>query len=116
MIAAGRAFRELYGNWSLTTWAAQAAIAAAGGYTWNNLNCMLTKESGFGGSPVDLNPCGLAKRVDCPPHLCTSVQGSCSRVAHGVDTVLSLHHAPHCVPRAVRVEGRAWYSSAYPTP
>eukprot|EP01045_Picozoa_sp_COSAG04_P037534 COSAG04_NODE_9631_length_846_cov_0.987952_2_plen_92_part_00 len=45
---------------------AQKAIAAAGGFTWNNFNCMLTKEGGFGGSPVDLFACGLAKSEGYP--------------------------------------------------
>ncbi len=36
------------------------------GWTWNNFNCMLTKEGGFGGSPVDLNGCGLAKSEGYP--------------------------------------------------
>ena len=59
-------FRDLYTNWSLTTWQAQKAIRDAGGWTWNNFNCMLTKEGGFGGSPVDLSPCGLAKTEGYP--------------------------------------------------
>lgn len=36
------------------------------GFTWNNFNCMLTHEGGFGGSPVDLNACGLAKSEGYP--------------------------------------------------
>ena len=56
-----REFIDIWTDWSVTTWQAQAAVAAAGGWTWNNFNCMLTKEGGFGGSPVDLNACGLAK-------------------------------------------------------
>ena len=59
-------FRDIWGNWSLTTWQAQRAIRDAGGWTWNNFNCMLTKEGGFGGSPVDLNACGLAKSEGYP--------------------------------------------------
>eukprot|EP00935_MAST-01C_sp_MAST-1C-sp1_P002224 g2224.t1 len=33
--------QQLYGNWSLTTWEALAAVHAAGGYTWSNINCEL---------------------------------------------------------------------------
>ena len=42
------------------------AIQKAGGFTWNNINCELTKEDGFGGSPVDLDPCGLTKTEGYP--------------------------------------------------
>ena len=55
-------FKEIYGNWSITTWESQQAIQKAGGFTWNNINCELTKEAGFGGSPVDLDPCGKRTR------------------------------------------------------
>ena len=61
-----REFIDIWTNWSVTTWQAQAAVAAAGGWTWNNFNCMLTDESGYGGSPVDLNGCGLAKSEGYP--------------------------------------------------
>jgi len=54
-------FVEIWRNWSITTWESEKAINAAGGFTWSGLNCMLTKESGYGGSPVDLNACGLDK-------------------------------------------------------
>jgi hypothetical protein len=59
-------FIDIWKNWSVTTWAAQRAIVAAGGWDWNNLNCMLTEEGGFGGSPVDLTACGLAKSEGYP--------------------------------------------------
>lgn len=37
---------ELYGNWSITTTQALAAIRARGGFTWSNFNCMLDTDNG----------------------------------------------------------------------
>lgn len=34
-------YRDLYGNWSQTTWRSLQAVQAAGGYTWSNINCEL---------------------------------------------------------------------------
>ena len=41
-----REFKEIYGNWSVTTWQSELAIQQAGGFTWSNINCQLTYESG----------------------------------------------------------------------
>jgi hypothetical protein len=64
----------LMGNWSLTTWAANTAVAAAGGYTHSLLNCELDVDNYWGEGtwpaghdPGDvlpgssLAPCGLHK-------------------------------------------------------
>ena len=51
---------------SVTTWQSQQRVQEAGGFTWNNINCMLTDEAGYGGSPVDLDPCGLTKAEGYP--------------------------------------------------
>ena len=43
-------FRDLFTNWSATTTAALAAVQAAGGFTWSNVNCELDP---FYGPPCD---------------------------------------------------------------
>jgi len=57
---------ELRSNWSVTVWEAQKQIAAAGGYTWNNVNCQLDSNPGYGGAPVDCVACGLTKSEGYP--------------------------------------------------
>jgi hypothetical protein len=59
--------RELYGNWSLTTWQALEAVQAAGGYTWSNINCELDplyykSESNYSQKYL----CGLTKTNGSP--------------------------------------------------
>ena len=62
----GKEIAELYGNWSKTAWETEARIAAAGGYTWSNLNCKLDKKAGYGGAGEDEPPCGLTKTEGYP--------------------------------------------------
>jgi len=62
----GHEIKEIYGNWSITAWEAQAAIAKAGGYTWSNINCRLDKKPGYGGATEDSPPCGLTKSEGYP--------------------------------------------------
>lgn len=58
----------LYGNWSVTTWAALAAVRAAGGFSWSNVNCMLDwNPKGFdSAAESNLSPCGLFKTEGQP--------------------------------------------------
>jgi len=67
------AYADLYGNWSLTQTGAIAAVRAAGGYTWSNVNCMLDPlyslgQPGSAGDAGDggLYPCGLTKTNGSP--------------------------------------------------
>merc|ERR1712046_200335 len=61
-------YMELWGNWTITTWESLAAVHAAGGYTWSNINCMLDVEHGNPGTGQfgNLAQCGLMKTARRP--------------------------------------------------
>eukprot|EP00755_Sulcionema_specki_P024789 Sspe_Gene.1601::Locus_531_Transcript_1_1_Confidence_1.000_Length_1868::g.1601::m.1601 len=62
----GKEIAEIYGNWSITMWEAQKQIAAAGGWSWNEANCNLDSNPGYGGAPVVMPPCSLTKTEGYP--------------------------------------------------
>ena len=72
----GTEYHELFGNWSLTTWAALEAVQQAGGYTWSNVNCELDPiywpctppncPDGGGYVPSGKFGCGLTKTNGSP--------------------------------------------------
>ena len=82
-------FLDIYSNWSVTTWEVLQAVQNASGFTWNNINCELDVEGGFGGSPVNMTPCGLVKTEGYPranntptsptrPNELTAAKASCA--------------------------------------
>ena len=50
LVANSTEVADLFTNWSATTTAALAAVQAAGGFTWSNVNCELDP---FYGPPCD---------------------------------------------------------------
>lgn len=57
LILGGQGIADLYSNWSLTTTASLAAVHAAGGYTWSNVNCEL--------DPLFGKSCDMTKPGNC---------------------------------------------------
>mmetsp|Transcript_46647 Transcript_46647/g.77151 ORF Transcript_46647/g.77151 Transcript_46647/m.77151 type:complete len:468 (+) Transcript_46647:131-1534(+) len=68
----GQEVGDLYVAWKETVWQAQQRVIAVGGFTWNNINCQLDSNPGYGGAPVDCPPCGLTKSEGYP-HADTNV-------------------------------------------